>query len=78
MAAAAPENKKTKAGIKAGLKIAKLGGKVGLGAVKLGLNLGGVPGGEVCDAVGDGIDIADQISKDTGIVGKLQIYNFKT
>ena len=77
MAAAAPENKKTKAGLKAGLKVAKLGGKVGLGAVKLGLSIGGVPGGEVCDTIGNAIDQADEINKDTGVVGKLQVYNFK-
>ena len=78
MASAAPENNKIKAGLKAGLKLAKLGGIAGLGAVKLGLSLGGLPGGEMCDTISNTIDQADEINKDTGVVGKLQIYNFKT
>ena len=58
-----------KAGIKAGLKIGKLGTKAGLGVVKLGLSAvpGGAEGVEVAETV---IDVAEHVAEETGIVGK--------
>ena len=75
------KQEKKKKNMKTGMKVAKIGTKFGLGALKIGLAAGGI----ATDAV-DGIeglvdiadDVADGLEQATEIVGKYRVHQLNT